>query len=139
MLWRRVKVEGSQGKLGMARRGLQTGSNAKGRYFAAIVPPTYVLDTLEELQGGLAAKMSGSHVKWVSRTNIHTTLRFFGSDLDDPKLLLQANNILTDVIQNMNPFEIELQGVSVFPKWKKPRVVRTPSPFHPKQIHSYIS
>eukprot|EP01124_Arcella_intermedia_P023011 TRINITY_DN355_c0_g1_i1.p1 TRINITY_DN355_c0_g1~~TRINITY_DN355_c0_g1_i1.p1 ORF type:complete len:146 (-),score=34.65 TRINITY_DN355_c0_g1_i1:19-456(-) len=23
----------------------------------------------------------------------------------------------------MNPFEIELQGVSVFPKWKKPRVL----------------
>jgi hypothetical protein len=31
---------------------------------------------------------------------------------------------MTNVLSETSPFEIELNGIGVFPKWTKPRVVR---------------
>jgi len=34
-----------------------------------------------------------------------------------------ATDVITDVVSNMEPFELELKTVGVFPKWDKPRVL----------------
>jgi 2'-5' RNA ligase len=34
-----------------------------------------------------------------------------------------ATDVMSDVVSKMDPFELELRTVGVFPKWSKPRVV----------------
>jgi len=93
------------------------------RHFVAVVPPMQVLDLLEKLQENLSKKMSGTRIRWVPRENIHFTLRFFGSDLSDPALFNAATDVITKVVGESKPFEVQLKGLGVFPKWKKPRVL----------------
>jgi len=93
------------------------------RHFVAIFAPTYTMDALQGLQKSLETKMIGSHIKWVPRCNLHLTLRYFGPVLSDPDNLQKANDIITEVVSRMQPFEVKLQGLGVFPKWKKPRVL----------------
>jgi 2'-5' RNA ligase len=64
-----------------------------------------------------------SRIKWVPRPNLHLTLRFFGSVISEEKMFRAATDVITDVVSNMEPFELELKTVGVFPKWDKPRVV----------------
>ncbi len=88
------------------------------RVFLSIdIEDELILSVIREIQSRLdrdAAKM-----KFVEIHNIHFTWRFFGNLSVDAieKIRLELSTI------NFAPFEILIQGVGVFPRIQKPRVV----------------
>jgi len=92
-------------------------------HFVAVIPPANTLDAIVELQKTLDTRMSGTRIRWVPRENLHFTLRFFGSDLADEQLFKVAHQVMTQVVCSTKQFEIQIKGLGVFPKWKKPRVL----------------
>eukprot|EP01122_Echinamoeba_exundans_P014222 TRINITY_DN6393_c0_g1_i2.p1 TRINITY_DN6393_c0_g1~~TRINITY_DN6393_c0_g1_i2.p1 ORF type:complete len:256 (-),score=25.71 TRINITY_DN6393_c0_g1_i2:122-889(-) len=93
------------------------------RLFAAIFPPVFTLDHSEALQQHLHADFVSAILRWKPRSNFQITLRFFGGLLKDEKHLAVANQIMTEVAARIDPFEVELYGVDVFPRWSKPRIL----------------
>ena len=89
------------------------------RTFVAVFPPAPVLEALGELRRRLEPDLPG--LRWTAPANLHYTLRFFG-DLT-PEEADRAGEVLTAVAAVTVPFELELAGLGVFPKWNRPRVL----------------
>ena len=60
-------------------------------------------------------------VKTVSSKNIHITLKFLGDT--DEKLVDKIEEILINSVKNINPFEIQLKDLGVFPNQNYIKVV----------------
>ncbi len=91
------------------------------RLFVAIPIP----QTLEEGIDGLLNEMPRyRQVRWVSRAQLHITLRFIGG-LEEA-LLPKLQSILKSVSSPAGPFEAELGGLGAFPRSDRPRVLFIP-------------
>lgn len=93
------------------------------RHFVAIPFPNEVIGAITELQHKLNPRLMSSRVRWTQPHNLHLTLKFFGSALGKEQDMANANHVLSEVAKNCPEFDIELKGIGVFPKWKKPRVL----------------
>lgn len=88
------------------------------RSFIAIESNEKVRDSLKMIQGQL--EKTGADLKTVKPENIHLTLKFLGdvseSKLDEVKKLLED-------ISKPDPFEMEINGLGIFPRPSFIRVI----------------
>ncbi len=96
-----------------------TGASDTMRTFVAVFPPPAVLDALGELRRGLEPAMRA--LRWTAERNLHFTLRFFGELTAEEAS--RAGEVLDAVGAGAAPFELALEGVGVFPDWRRPRVL----------------
>lgn len=66
-------------------------------------------------------KRTNADVKWVAVENLHLTLKFLG-EVSEEKTT-QIEQIVTPILVNFSPFEMELCGFGVFPNTNYPRVI----------------
>ena len=66
-------------------------------------------------------KESRADVKWVKADNTHITLKFLGSLL--PKKIKAIIGILPEMYDGIQPFEIRLTALGVFPNSRRPKVI----------------
>lgn len=87
------------------------------RLFAAVVPPTTVLDTLDVFVE--PRRTADPNLRWVKRDNWHLTLAFFG-DVPDERV-----EPLIDALAGVRPtpFEVVLDGAGAFPDPASARVL----------------
>lgn len=73
--------------------------------------------------GGISndLKKTGADVKWVTPSNIHLTLKFIGDTAPQKIPLIQSH--LEKAFLSEQPLELEVQGLGVFPSYRRPRVV----------------
>lgn len=89
------------------------------RTFIAIELPQEIRDFLGRIQEQL--KTSGADVKWVNPENIHLTLKFLG-EIDEKKMA-KISEILNDIAENKNSFQIRISSLGAFPNMDFPRVI----------------
>lgn len=91
------------------------------RLFVAVpVPP--------DLEGDLDVVLKGMsnhrQVRWVSRAQLHITLRFIG-DFEE-SFLARLESVLGKVASSTLPFEAEIGGLNAFPRMEQARVLFIP-------------
>ncbi len=91
----------------------------KVRTFVAITLPADVREELADLRNRLDSP--GLAAKWVSRENIHLTLKFLGSV--DADRLVEIEEALKRAVQEHSSFRLVLGGVGSFPSPLRPRVI----------------
>ena len=89
------------------------------RAFVAVFPPEEVLARVADLRSRLEPDLPA--LRWVASRNVHFTLRFFGDLL--PDAIARAASVLDAVASRTAPFSLTLEGLGVFPSWKRPRVL----------------
>lgn len=89
------------------------------RTFIAIELSEPIRDALGQVQAHL--KYTGSDVKWVGKNNIHLTLKFLGEVDEDRCEKVKA--ALDEIAKEFKAFEIDLNGLGVFPSLNAPRVI----------------
>ena len=89
------------------------------RVFIAIEIDSGIKNKLSEYLSNL--KSSGADVKWVSPENIHLTLKFIGYVEEDA--LINLNRIINNAVSSIEPFNISIGNIGVFPNLKRPRVI----------------
>lgn len=95
--------------------------NQKIRLFIAIELPEAVKDVLAETAVHLSQNVSDRAVRWVSREQMHLTLRFLGDTAVSQLYALQ--NHLDQVAAQYPAFQLRLDELGAFPNRKRPRVV----------------
>ena len=90
--------------------------------FVAIDLPPVLRESLGQLIAGLRHGLPG--VRWVKPDGIHLTLRFLGdvSESQDQRLREALHRAVPSTVP---PFEVNVEGVGVFPDKGRPRVVWT--------------
>ena len=86
------------------------------RAFVAVLPPDAALD---ELQGCLKRLKPLARLRWVTRAQLHLTLRFLGERT--PELLEKVKTELQTV--RMEPFTVTFGSAGAFPNLAQPRVL----------------
>ncbi len=66
-------------------------------------------------------KRTGADVKWVDPENIHLTLKFLGNIEEDT--LPGLNEIISNVVSDLESFNINIRNFGTFPNLKRPRVI----------------
>lgn len=89
------------------------------RCFIAVEIPEPLRAAIHELSGRL--KKSGSDVTWVSRDNIHITLKFLGDTGESMLPLIRQR--LAKILFNYKPFCIRISGAGSFPPGRHSRVL----------------
>ncbi|NIQ02969.1 MAG: RNA 2',3'-cyclic phosphodiesterase [Nitrospinaceae bacterium] len=89
------------------------------RTFIAIDVPPKVLEAITDVQNRF--KSLGLHASWVRPGNIHLTLKFLG-DID-PSQVPGIKDSLAPALSRLAPCQLALDGVGVFPDFKRPRVL----------------
>lgn len=92
----------------------------KIRSFIAIELPPELKLALSQLQEKLKSA-SNAPVKWVDPGNIHVTLKFLG-DIS-PEMTGEITSVLKDAVQGTPPFDIEVNGLGVFPNMKRVQIL----------------
>lgn len=93
----------------------------KIRLFIAIDLPEAVKDLLAETAVHMSQNSPNRAVRWVTREQMHLTLRFLGDTAVAQLPSLQ--NELTQLAARHQPFQLRLQSLGAFPNQKRPRVV----------------
>lgn len=91
----------------------------KTRAFLAIEIPEKVSKEIAELQNFL--KLSDADASWVSPSNFHYNLKFFGYLTDEG--ISKAIEITQKLSSSVKPFDITIQNIGAFPSIDSPRVV----------------
>ncbi|SRR5579871_3745076 len=91
------------------------------RLFVAVPVAPALADGIAELLAKMA-KYRG--VRWVSKAQLHITLRFIG-DFEE-KLLPKLEQGLRESALSSAPFEAEIGGLGAFPRLERPRVLFIP-------------
>lgn len=89
-------------------------------FIAALIPDT-VRDALQQAREQLQRAVPDRALRWVAPENYHITLLFLGEQ-DESRVptILQA---MESARAGIEPFEIALAGVGVFPNWNRPNVL----------------
>ena len=66
-------------------------------------------------------KKTNSKIKLVELKNIHITLKFLGDTSEDQ--IRNIENIMKNAIQDIEPFNITLKGVGVFPNKRYIKII----------------
>jgi len=91
------------------------------RTFIAIVPPSNIKMSVDEIVTFLQKQTPHHALKWVETDNCHLTLKFIGSISENQ--VIQVKNTLTEVLSNHRAFKFTIEGLGVFPHKEEPRVV----------------
>jgi len=89
------------------------------RLFFAVEFDDALKDAVSKAIGGI--RIANPPWRWVSRSNIHVTLKFLG-DTDEELVPLLVDSV-SAVCRETPPFEIVLDRMGGFPNLKKPRVL----------------
>ncbi|KJJ83870.1 2',5' RNA ligase [Candidatus Omnitrophus magneticus] len=89
------------------------------RAFIAFELSSIVKRDFENIIGEL--KKSGADVKWVEPRNAHITLKFLGSV--PVENISKINSVLKKIADSTKEFKVVLNGVGVFPKWEKIKII----------------
>lgn len=89
------------------------------RTFLAVYPDAPTLARVTALLERLRSRVDG--VRWTPEHQLHFTLRFFG-DLDRAQLDAAART-LAERCPALSPVSLPLNGLGVFPDWRRPRVL----------------
>lgn len=89
------------------------------RSFLAVEIPLSNKEKILKLINSFNEK-SGSLIKWVSKDNLHITLKFIGELNTDHISTIQ--NSLTERLSSVPAFDIHINGLGVFPNSRKPRI-----------------
>lgn len=92
----------------------------KIRSFIAIELPGELKLALSQLQEKLKSS-SSAPVRWVDPGNIHLTLKFLG-DIS-PEITGRITSALEDAARGTPPFDIEANGLGVFPNNKRVQII----------------
>ena len=92
---------------------------AKIRTFVAVELPNDVRRAIGKLVHRL--QPIANRIRWVDQENMHLTLVFLGDVLD--REVHTVCRAVARVCQSVEPFLLAVQGVGVFPKPEKPRVL----------------
>ncbi len=88
------------------------------RLFLAVPLPPH-LDYLRRQWPGWSSQWPAW--KWVSPENLHITLKFLGEVAPDRLPALEES--IPKALTNLTPFQVELEGLGVFPNFQRPRVM----------------
>jgi 2'-5' RNA ligase len=90
------------------------------RAFIAVEIPPEIQQAIAEKTASLQ-KSAGRSVRWVTRRNLHLTLKFLGEiPLSNVDLINRA--LMAEAGQH-SPFKIEIGNLGAFPNVKRPRVI----------------
>jgi len=89
------------------------------RTFIAIDLPKEVKNSLLVIQEKL--KASAADVGWIAPENIHLTLKFLGER--NEKKIQKFKEILIEVANNQNSYQIHINSLGAFPTNNSPRVI----------------
>ena len=89
------------------------------RTFVAIELPDDIRRAINKLVNRLVP--ISNHIRWVEQQNMHVTLVFLG-DVED-RLVHAVCQAVARACAAIEPFQITVQGIGVFPKPEKPRVI----------------
>ena len=92
---------------------------SKIRSFLAIELPSVIAKGIERVQHDL--KQSRADVRWIEPSRIHLTLKFFGNI--DEEACDEIMDAVGKAVSGVEPFTLNVKGLSAFPGWKNPRVV----------------
>jgi 2'-5' RNA ligase len=95
---------------------------AKPRAFIAIRLDPNVESAIETFVENLRDNREYDGVRWVSRANLHVTLRFLGVAVP-AEMVAQLDPVLARIGAAMRPFIVDARGSGAFPDWSRPRVV----------------
>ena len=91
------------------------------RAFIAVQIPTQLQQQIHRETAPLRTQLNRGLVRWVAPENIHLTLHFLG---DTPaEKLAKLKEILEKEVEKIQPFEISVKGVGVFPNLSRPSVI----------------
>ncbi|MFQ5859050.1 MAG: RNA 2',3'-cyclic phosphodiesterase [Anaerolineae bacterium] len=91
------------------------------RSFIAVELTQDLLDSLIEIQDELRANEWADEIRWVRREGIHLTLKFLG---DVPAGRIEAiGDGVAQAVAGVQPFTVTVEGLGVFPNWRRPRVI----------------
>jgi 2'-5' RNA ligase len=91
------------------------------RAFVALPLSEELHDALARVQERLRRNYGGRSIRWVKPSSIHLTLFFLG---DTPTHQLPSiREALAVVSRNVPPFEFRVEGLGVFPNYRRPRVI----------------
>lgn len=89
------------------------------RSFISIELPEKVRSDLSEVEKRL--KKTKADFRWVKPDNIHLTLKFLGEIKEES--IGEIINVMRRACSHCNSFNLELEGVGLFPNLKYPRVL----------------
>jgi 2'-5' RNA ligase len=89
------------------------------RCFVAVNLPPFIKENLGRIQEEL--RKAQADVSWVKPENIHLTLKFLGGIGE--KRVERVKEVLANAVAMAGSFDIQLEGLGVFPGIKSPRVV----------------
>lgn len=94
-------------------------ANGTIRAFIAIEVPEAIRRELLAIQNAFKPLLSRGRISWVSWSNLHLTLRFFGTGTRD-----QISEIIRacEFISSSAVFDVHLDRIGFFPDERKPRV-----------------
>jgi RNA 2',3'-cyclic 3'-phosphodiesterase len=93
----------------------------KIRTFAAIYPPSEIINELQSTQAFLQKDVAADAVRWTKPEQIHLTLQFLGYIKRDLLDLFQS--ALDRVCQETCCFEMCAKAVGCFPSSRRPRII----------------
>lgn len=91
------------------------------RVFIAIPIPSALQEQIHQETKRLRRQLDRGLVRWVAPQNVHLTLKFLGNT-PIAKLDALKENLATEAAK-INPFEIAVRKLGVFPNLSRPRVV----------------
>jgi 2'-5' RNA ligase len=94
----------------------------KLRAFVAIRLDPGVESAIEAFVQNLRENREYDGVRWVTRANLHVTLRFLGVAVPAEMVVL-LDAVLARIGAATRPFIVEARGTGAFPNWSRPRVV----------------
>ena len=93
--------------------------NESFRGFIAIDIPDEFRAIIKQAQNSL--RDLPGQIKWVNPKSVHLTLKFLGQTSKD--LIKPIGDAMVNLIKEIEPFDLRLEGIGVFPNMKFPRVI----------------
>jgi 2'-5' RNA ligase len=91
------------------------------RTFIAAKLPTPLQDAIQTATSGLRKALGSELIRWVPAHNVHLTLKFLGDV--SPSSLDQVKQIMQTEAAQVQPFEVQIEGLGSFPNSRRPRVL----------------
>ncbi len=91
------------------------------RTFIAVDFQAEILDKIEQIVTYLKTQTPVDALKWVTKENLHLTLKFIGEISTDKISHVKA--LMAEALHSSTVFTLEVKGLGLYPNAKKPRVI----------------
>lgn len=91
------------------------------RTFIAVDFQTEILDKIEQIVSYLRTQTPVDVLKWVTKENLHLTLKFIG-EISTEKIS-HVKALMAEALHTSTVFTIEVKGLGLYPNANKPRVI----------------